>query len=207
MLHILLIKCFLSNFADRTPFFKMIFDITRNITPRQVRYWSTHIEVIACCLTNPYKEYLIWLNFSTEITMHLHTWSYRIRWRHQMETFSALLARCARNCPVTGEFSSQRPVTRSFDVFFDLPMTKRLSKRGADDLRRYRLNYDVIVMDIPPQLTWTNRDLTSMMFCGIHLRAISWTSSQIHITIYRSCICFAPEITSFPCPITGGTPN
>ena len=49
-------------------------------------------------------------------------------WRHQMETFSALLALCAGNSPVTGEFSSQRPVTRSFDVFFDLRLNKRLSK-------------------------------------------------------------------------------
>ena len=32
-----------------------------------------------------------------------------------METFSALLAL------VTGEFPAQRPVTRSFDVIFDLP--------------------------------------------------------------------------------------
>ena len=37
-----------------------------------------------------------------------------------METFSALLALCGGNSPVTGEFHSQRPVTRSFDVFFDL---------------------------------------------------------------------------------------
>ena len=41
-------------------------------------------------------------------------------WRHKMETFSALLAICAGNSPVTGEFPTQRPVTRSFDVFFDL---------------------------------------------------------------------------------------
>ena len=45
-----------------------------------------------------------------------------------METFSALLALCERNSPVTGEFPSQRPVTRSFDVFFDLRLDKRLSK-------------------------------------------------------------------------------
>ena len=38
-------------------------------------------------------------------------------WRHQMETFSALLALCEGNSSVTGEFPSQRPVTRSFDVF------------------------------------------------------------------------------------------
>ena len=37
-----------------------------------------------------------------------------------METFSALLAICAGNSPVPGEFPPQRPVTQSFDVFFDL---------------------------------------------------------------------------------------
>ena len=39
-----------------------------------------------------------------------------------METFSALLA------IVTGGFPSERPVTWSFDVFFDLHLNKRLSK-------------------------------------------------------------------------------
>ena len=47
-------------------------------------------------------------------------------WRHQMETFSALLAICAGNSPVPGEFLTQRPVTQSFDVFFDLRPNKRL---------------------------------------------------------------------------------
>ena len=47
-----------------------------------------------------------------------------------METFSALLALCVENSPVTGEFPSQRPVTRSFDVFFDLHLNKRLSKQS-----------------------------------------------------------------------------
>ena len=45
------------------------------------------------------------------------------------ETFSALLAICAGNSPVTGEFPAQRPVTRSFDVFFDLRLNERLSKQ------------------------------------------------------------------------------
>ena len=40
-------------------------------------------------------------------------------WRHEMETFSALLA-LAGNPPVTGEFPTQRPVARGIDVFFDL---------------------------------------------------------------------------------------
>ena len=53
-------------------------------------------------------------------------------WRHQMETFSALLALCVGDSPVTGEFPTQRPVTRSFDVFFDLGLNKRLSKQSWD---------------------------------------------------------------------------
>ena len=51
-------------------------------------------------------------------------------WRHQMETFSALLAICAGNSPVIGEFPTQRPVTRSFDVFFDLRLNERLNKHS-----------------------------------------------------------------------------
>ena len=51
-------------------------------------------------------------------------------WRHQMETFSALLAICAGNSPVPGEFPTQRPVTRSFDVYFDLRPDKRLRKQS-----------------------------------------------------------------------------
>ena len=54
-----------------------------------------------------------------------YTW-----WRHQMEAFSALLAICAGNSPVPGEFPTQRPVTRSFDVYFDLRPNKRLSKQS-----------------------------------------------------------------------------
>ena len=45
-----------------------------------------------------------------------------------MDAFSALLAFCAENSPVTGKFHAQRLVTRSFDVFFDLSLNKRLSK-------------------------------------------------------------------------------
>ena len=50
--------------------------------------------------------------------------------RHQMETFSALLVICAGNSPVPGEFLAQRPVTRSFDVSFDLRMNKRLNNQS-----------------------------------------------------------------------------
>ena len=73
--------------------------------------------------------------------LHANAW-----WRHQMETFSALLA----ISPVPGEFPAQRPVTRSFDAFFDLRPNKQLSwvnNGETGDLRRHRGHYDVIVME------------------------------------------------------------
>ena len=50
-------------------------------------------------------------------------------WRQQMELFSSLLAFCAENSPVTDEFPTQRPVMRSFDVFFHLRLNQQLSKQ------------------------------------------------------------------------------
>ena len=47
-----------------------------------------------------------------------------------METFSALPAICAGNSPVPREIPAQRPVTRNFDVFFDLRPNKLLSKHS-----------------------------------------------------------------------------
>ena len=60
-------------------------------------------------------------------------WSW---WRHPMETFSALLALCEGNSPVTVEFFTQRPVTRSFDI----------NNREAGNLSRHRAHYDVTVI-------------------------------------------------------------
>ena len=50
-------------------------------------------------------------------------------WRHQMEIFSALLAICAGNSPAHGEFPAQRPVTRNFDIYFDMHPNNQLSKQ------------------------------------------------------------------------------
>ena len=70
---------------------------------------------------------------------HEEYWSYQcsmwmLIWKYMMTSskgnFSALLAICAGNSPLPGEFPALRPVTRSFDVFFDLRLNKRLSKRS-----------------------------------------------------------------------------
>ena len=71
-------------------------------------------------------------------------------WRHQMETFSALLAICAGYSPVPGEFPAQMPVTQSFDVFFDVRLNKRwVNNHEAGNLRRHHAHYDVTVMSQP----------------------------------------------------------
>ena len=57
-------------------------------------------------------------------------WCRRTMMTSSNEPFSALLAICAGNSSITGEFPTQRPVTRSFDVFFDLRLNKRLSKQS-----------------------------------------------------------------------------
>ena len=52
-----------------------------------------------------------------------------IKWKH-FSRYWPFLALFAGNSPVTGEFSSQRPVTRSFDVFLDLRVTIQSSKQS-----------------------------------------------------------------------------
>ena len=62
---------------------------------------------------------------------------------------------CAGNSPATGEFPLQRPVTRSFDVFFGLPLNKRLSEQSR---RRW--------LGTPSCLLWRHsNDSTTSLDC------------------------------------------
>ena len=85
-------------------------------------------------------------------------------WRHQMETFSALLAICAGNSPVPGEFPTQRPVTRNFDVFFDL-RNSWVNNGEAGDLGRNRAHHYVRVMLWHVLLTYYAR---TNLYCVHH---------------------------------------
>ena len=96
--------------------------------PRHV-YHMVVSQLIMSLLTLP--------NDTTMFEWHAHgmetIWTivlWRTRWRHQMETFSALPAICAGNSPFNGEFPAQRPVTRSFDGVFDMRLNKQLSKQS-----------------------------------------------------------------------------
>ena len=54
------------------------------------------------------------------------------------EKYYVWLALCEGNPPVTGGFSSQRPVTWSFEIFFDLRLNKRLSKQAIHSIKYAR---------------------------------------------------------------------
>ena len=71
-----------------------------------------------------------------------HSW-----WRHQMETFSALLALCAGNSPVPVN-SPHKGQWRGVLMFslICVWINGWVNTREAGDLRRYRGHYDVIIM-------------------------------------------------------------
>ena len=83
---------------------------------RSYENWKNHIDTSVI----PFKQELNGAPYFLNNKSSLST--------YQMETFSALLVLCEGNSPVTGEFPSQRPVTRSFDVFVDLCLNKPLGK-------------------------------------------------------------------------------
>ena len=88
--------------------------------------WRPYCDVATLSALLPFLSPVVPRTKADEAVLRRFLWN--TRWRHQVETFSALLALCVGNSPMTGEFPSQRPVTQSFDVFFDLCLNKRMSK-------------------------------------------------------------------------------
>ena len=95
-----------------------------------------------------------------------------------METFSALLALCAGNSPVTSEFPAQRPVTQSFDVsLICARINGWVNNHKAGDLKRHRANYDVIVM-------WEPRGDPST---AVQIKnSTSWLNFKVTVQICRN---------------------
>ena len=114
------------------------------------------------CVTNEY----VWAGRWQVVNQYI--W-----WRHQMETFSALLVLCAGNSPVTGEFPTQRPVTRSFAVsLIFVWINAWVNSREAGDLRRHCAHYNVIVMNVK-----------SKTYCN-HVLARDWDIQHISFDCY-----------------------
>ena len=101
-------------------------------------------------------------------------------WRHQMETFSALLALCAGNSLVTEEFPSPRPVSRSLMISLICAwINGSVNNSEAGDLRRHRVHYDVIVMlwqkyIIVMMTSYLGRFYITGLLCGDIHRWIRW---------------------------------
>ena len=90
-------------------------------------------------------------NETRSVTQHKQQ-GYISWWRHQMETFSALLALCAGNSPVIGEFPALwRSVTRVmiFPLIYAW-INIWVNNREAGDLRRQSAHYDVTVVRRAP---------------------------------------------------------
>ena len=98
---------------------------------RVLPLWCSDIPYSFAGSVINWKYQWICMIFHKLRSIYFGLYSLNARWRHQMETFSALLAICARNSSVPGEFPAQRPVTQSFDVFFDLRLNKRLNKQSS----------------------------------------------------------------------------
>ena len=103
--------------------------------PAQMASYDALITVSLCwlkCIGTEEILISVSYHFSQEpCNLYFSEFVFEFPWRrHQMETSSALLALCAGNSPVTDEFPSKRPVTRSFDVFFDLCRNKPMSKQS-----------------------------------------------------------------------------
>ena len=69
-------------------------------------------------------------------------------WRHKMETFFALLALCAGNSLVTGNFPSHKGQWHGALMFSLICawINRWVNNRQAGDLRRHRAHYDVNVI-------------------------------------------------------------
>ena len=75
-------------------------------------------------------------------------------WRHQMETFSMLLAICARNSPGPWWIPHTKASDAELWCFLWSASEENgwINNREAGDLRRYDAHYDVIVMTYWPHM-------------------------------------------------------
>ena len=91
---------------------------------------SCYIAVIYSDATTADTEQIIatvdWYDYHFRDQLIECTW-----WHHQIETFSALLALCEGN-----PTPSKTQVARSFDVYFDLRVSKRLCKKVEKPVMR-----------------------------------------------------------------------
>ena len=118
-------------------YFVVIGDTIGCHNPRCYQWWQWWVGIMAtfcfqCSLPLSHRKYYF----------DMSSW-----WRHRIEAFSALLPLCVGNSPVTGEFPSQRPVTRSLVFSLIYAWTNGwVNTRDAGGLKCHRAHCDVNVM-------------------------------------------------------------
>ena len=118
--------------------------------------WISNVKIICLNFTEVWYKWVYRRLRDDKPWINSNPW-----WRHQMDIISAILALCEGYPPVTGGFPSQRPVTRSFDVFFELRLKKkRLTKQSRrrwfetpthSSWRHYNVSVQIHVCATRPQ--------------------------------------------------------
>ena len=103
------------------------------------------------------------------------SWSFCVIMTSSNGNIFCVTGLCAGNLSVTGELATQRPVTRRFEIFFEMRLNKRLCEAG--DLRRHRAHYDVIVI-----LVWQQKWICESSRRA-YLHPSMCPSSAIHLTM------------------------
>ena len=139
-------------------------------------------------------------NVYTSATGATSTW-----WRHQMETSPRYWTFVWE---FTGEFPSQRPVTRSFDVsLIRTGINAWVNNREPDDLIRHRAHYDVILM-MPVRVLQlccvTDDKLITMDWCGSKRESTNGGNYpyDLKYNIYFSSSLFSPLCAAIYMPVS-----
>ena len=143
--------------------------------------WASQNGDIKSVVKNPHDQFNNVTLSNCFLTTSRHS-LFDILWRRQMETFFALLALCAGNSPVTGEFPTPWPVTRSFDSsLICARMNDWVNNHAAGDLRRHCTYCDGTVM-----LLSYLRSCNTATY--LNLKANKTNGNDNKTTVIRSCI-------------------
>ena len=128
------------------------------IPERPLYAWSNPLKQKRChfdeifgtvCIGSCDENFIKNDDISVSVFCYFGIWDlfHKTWWRHQMETFSALLALCAGNSPVTGEFPHKGHWRGTLMFSLICALTYNwVNNKDAGDLRRHRAHYDVTVM-------------------------------------------------------------
>ena len=139
------------------------------------QWWQVYWRIYASLILHELKA----LCSISVISNGVH-WSHFVVWKVSHENPSngnifRVTGHCAGNSPVTGDFPAQRPMMRSFDVFFDLRLNKRLSKQSR-----------VWWFETPSRLLWRHCDVSA------------WHNDWLSISVFLSYLCSSPYQESHP---------